>query len=246
MISYIVESVEIPFDKDWKKIAISLSGGADSALLSYLICDFIEKENLKNIEIHLISHVRCWKTKPWQKYDSLNIYNWLANHFNKIKFERHTNFIAPDLEYGIIGPTITDEYGKKVSGDNIQARAFAEYICHLKDINAYYNAVTKNPKNVDFKGMIERDIDLNSSNEHLLLMKHMDRWAIHPFRFVDKSWIVSQYKKIGLEDLFNLTRSCEGEFEELNYKTYTPGQYVPVCGTCFWCKEREWAIEQNK
>jgi hypothetical protein len=75
-------------------------------------------------------------------------------------------------------------------------------------------------------------------------MKHMDRWAIHPVRFVDKSWVISQYKRLEIIDLLELTRSCEGTFEEIDLTNYTKGQYVPVCGECFWCKERRWAIEQ--
>jgi len=74
----------------------------------------------------------------------------------------------------------------------------------------------------------------------------MDKVVSHPFRFVDKAWVVNKYKELGIMDLFNITRSCEGEFENINYKTYTPGQDVPICGHCFWCKEREWAIEQSK
>ena len=237
-----IDGVEIFFDSGWKNIAVSLSGGADSTLLAYLLCDHIREKNLEHITIHIISHVRCWKTKPWQKYDSLKIYNWLIQDFTKIKFERHTNFISPDLEYAVTGPSLIDEYGKKVSGDNIQIRGFAEYICHTYGIDAHYNAVTRNPKGVDFFGMVERDIDPNDDNRHLVLMKHMDRWAIHPFRFIEKSWIVKQYYRLGLEDLLENTRSCEGEVEDLNYKTYRPYQNVPVCGKCFWCKEREWAI----
>ena len=241
-----VDGVNIPFNKDWKNISISLSGGADSTLLTYLLCDHIRKEKLEDITIHIISHVRCWKTKPWQKYDSLRVYNWLEEEFKKLNFKRHTNFISPDLEYAVTGPSLTDEYDKKVSGDNIQIRGFAEYICYTLDIDAYYNAVTRNPKDVDFKGMTERDIDPDDNNSYLVLMKHMDRWAVHPFRFIEKSWIVKQYFRLGLEDLLENTRSCEGEVEGLNYKTYRPYQFVPICGKCFWCKEREWAIEQNK
>jgi hypothetical protein len=237
-----IDDVNIPFEKHWENIAIGVSGGADSALLAYLICSLITNDTT----VHIISHTRMWKTRPWQQQDSLNVYNWLTNKFPKIKFKRHTNFIAPDIEYGNIGPSIVDEYDKNVSGDNIQQRSYAEYICYNEDCEAYYNAVTRNPRGIDLGGMIERSIEPTESNQHLTLMIHMGRYAIHPFRFVEKDWIIKQYKRLEIEDLLNTTRSCEGEFETINYKTYIKGQVVPTCGVCFWCKERAWAINESK
>lgn len=245
MKQHIVDGVKIPFNSDWKNIAVSVSGGADSALLAYLLCSKIQELDIQ-VTVHVISHIRMWKTRPWQRHNADDVFNWLFQEFDHIKFVRHTNFIAPDLEYGNIGPSLTDEYGKTVSGDNIQQRAYAEYICFQENINAYYNAVTRNPRNVEFAGMNERDIEPNEDNTHLTLMKHMNRWVCHPFRFIEKSWIIKQYKELKIESLLDKTRSCEGEFGKLNYKSYTPGQYVPTCNKCFWCKEREWAIEQNK
>jgi hypothetical protein len=241
-----IDGVYIPFDEKWRSIAISVSGGADSALLAYLLCSIVNGRHLPEFKIHIISHIRMWKTRPWQQHDSLNVYNWLVKKFPTIPFQRHINFIAPELEYGNIGPTLVDEYGKTVSGDNIEQRAFAEYVCCQYNAGGYYNAVTRNPKGVDFKGMAERDIDPTEENVRLLAMVHMDRWALHPFRFTEKSWVLKQYKKFDLSELLDLTRSCEGEFKDIDYKTYIPGQYVPTCGECFWCKEREWAIEQSK
>jgi len=238
----LVDDLEIPFDITWQSIAISVSGGADSALLAYLICYKATPGTIINI----ISHTRMWKTRPWQSDNSLTVYNYLANEFPALAFKRHTNFIAPELEYGAAGPTVYDEYGKFVSGDNIQQRAFAEYICFNEDIDAYYNAVTRNPKGINLGGMKERDIDPSEYNKHLSEMIHMGRRVFHPFRFIDKAWIIKQYYRLNLTSLLSITRSCEGEFENINYTNYIHGQFVPTCGKCFWCKEREWAIEESK
>jgi len=237
--------VNIPFDKEWKNVAVSVSGGADSALLAYMICE-LAREQEHDVTVHIINHVRMWKTRPWQQYDADRVYNWLFQRFYHTTFKRHINFIAPELEYGNIGPSLTDEYGKKVSGDNIQQRAYAEFICHKYNVDAYYNAVTRNPRLAQFNGMQERDIERNEDNKHLEYMIHLDRVASHPFRFVDKSWVLNKYKELDIMELFNLTRSCEGEFKDIDYTNYKAGQPVPVCSECFWCKEREWAIEQNK
>ena len=236
-----IDGVVIPFDDSWD-IAISLSGGADSALLAYLLCSKATEQQT----IHIINHTRMWKTRPWQQYDAIAVYEYLLDKFPKLTFVFHKSFIAPELEYGNMGPALTDEYGKAVSGDNIQQRAYAEYVCHTYDVDAYYNAVTHNPREVGFNGMRERDVERNGENGHLEYMIHMGKVASHPFRFVDKSWVLEQYRLLDIMDLFAVTRSCEGEFENITYETYTPGQYVPVCGECFWCKEREWAIESSK
>ena len=225
------------FDKKWNNIAVSVSGGADSALLLYLLCKEVTSQT-----VHIVNNVRCWKTKPWQEHDAECVIAWIKEKFPEINFELHRNFIAPDIEYGVIGPSIKDEYNKIVSGDNIQIRAFAEYVCFKNNIDAYYNGVTKNPDE-DLGGMAERNITPTDDNKHLLIMEHMGKLAIHPFRFISKDIIISMYKKENVVELFNITRSCEGTFDWLDYKNYKKGELVPVCNECFWCRERDWAVD---
>jgi len=237
------DGVEIPFNRSWNSIAVSSSGGADSTLLAHLLCSLITEYNV-TIDVHFISHIRMWKTRPWQVHNCENIYNLFNKKFPNIKFYRHVNFISPALEWSNTGSIIKDEYGKITSGEIIEIQSFAEYICFHNDIDAYFNGVTMNPKNVNFKGHYKRDIDSTENNQFLKLKIHMGKIASHPFRFVDKSWVLKTYKKLDLMELFDQTKSCEGEFEGLDYRTYKNGDPVPECGTCFWCKEREWAIEK--
>ena len=235
-----VDGVYFPLDKNWKNIGISVSGGADSALLAYLLCELIQTNNY-DITVHVITHVRCWKTRPWQRHNSLDVYTALLAKFKNIRFVRHENFLPPDFEWGTKGPTIVDEYGKLNSGDIIEIRAFAEYISHKENLDAYFNAVTHNP-DIEIEGaMLTRDIEAKPENLSKMITTHMGKLSSHPFRFINKSWIYKQYKKLDILSLFDITRSCEGEFSDITYKTYTPGQYVPVCKKCFWCAERTWA-----
>jgi len=232
--------MNLHFNENWNNIAVSVSGGADSALLLYLLCKKVTFQT-----VHIINNIRCWKTKPWQQHDAERVIAWFKSRFPEINFQVHQNFVAPDIEYANIGPTIKDEYGKMVSGDNIQIRAYAEFVCTKYNIDAYYNGVTKNPTD-NLDGMSERDIEPTEDNKHLEVMEHMGKLAIHPFRFISKDVIIKMYQEENIQGLFDITRSCEGEFPGLDYTTYKPGQTVPTCGTCFWCKERKWAIEQAK
>lgn len=219
-------------NKDWKRIGISLSGGADSALLAYLICKTVSTTT----EIHINTQIRCWKTRPWQEHVADNVIAWLKNNFDH-KFYVHKNLVPPELEE----PTeylIKDEYGKMKSGNRIILRSHNEYIAHKYNLDALYAGVNMNP-DIDIPGKVaERD--------HGHIAPHFVHNGVdicHPFVYTKKNWIIRQYYKNNIEQLLNITRSCEGEFEGLNYTTYIPGQHVPECGECFWCKERQWGID---
>lgn len=225
---------------EWKKVGISVSGGADSALLAYLVC------SNTNADIHIITQIRCWKTRPWQRQNSLDVYHWLVDNFPKNKFFRHEGFIPPDLEWGRSGPNIIDENGKLKSGNQIILRSHNEYIIHREKLNAWFAAVNKNP---DIK--IEGSLEDRDQGHIEPLIKHMGIDICHPFIYTTKDQIIKEYYNHNIIDLLNLTRSCEGDnidypdiFQGLDYTNYIPGQHVPTCGKCFWCKEREWAIEQ--
>lgn len=242
--SHIIHKLDdtyIPFDTSWKNVGIAVSGGADSALLAYMICKLIHDSHA-NTTVHFITTVRMWKSRPWQKFNSLDVYNYISTCFPSIKTTRHESFIAPDLEWGSKGPNIIDDYGQLVSGDIVQLRSYAEYVSYTNSLDAYYNAVTKNP-NVDLAGKLDkRDVEPSPETFHLAIKPHMNTLACHPFRFVNKSWIYKQYVTLDILDLFDLTRSCEGDFDNLDYTNYIMNQSVPTCGKCFWCLEREWAI----
>lgn len=224
---------DLYLNSKWKKIGVSISGGADSALLAYFIC------SNSTAEIHFTNQVRMWKTRPWQEHVADTVINWFKNRFNN-KFFVHRNLIPPELEEGI-GPLIQDEYGKMKSGNRIILRSYNEYIAHKFNLDALYGAVNKNPDE-KFDGALE-DRDLPTLSPFFM---HNGIAICHPFVYTMKNWIIKQYYDYKILDLLELTRSCEGEFEDITYKTYQPGQDVPTCGKCFWCKEREWAIEQNK
>ena len=223
--------INLYLNSDWKRIGISLSGGADSALLAY----FILKET--DADIYFTTQIRMWKTRPWQRYIAKDVVEWFRDRFTH-RMEHIEGFIPPEMEEPHT-TYITDEYGATKPGNRIILRAHNEWIAHTYNLDAWFNGVNKNP-NINIPGRLEE----RDEGVLPLHMKHMGVDVCHPFVYTAKDWIVKQYYKENIVDLFNLTRSCEGEFEGLDYTTYTPGQTVPTCGDCFWCKEREWGIEQ--
>lgn len=251
-----ISGVYVPLDKTWKNIGISMSGGLDSALLTYILCTLIEQYNL-DITVHIISHVRMWKLRPWQQYISKDVFDYLQKRFSNIKMERYEGFIPIGLEWKNNAATLVkNEYGVEEFGDVLMMRSYAEFIGHNKNFDAYYNALTKNPSGVKLTWALEnRNLTTYDiiNNFDYTIKKYNEKSVIsRPFRFVEKDWIVGRYKEFGIMELFNLTRSCEGDkiqfpeiFGDLDYTNYLPGQDVPTCGKCFWCQEREWGLDNS-
>jgi hypothetical protein len=247
-----VDGLDIPFNLQWRKIGINLSGGADSALLLTVLCKIIA-DNKIDCDVHAISHVRCWDSRPWQGPIALDVYNKFVADYPTIKFERHTNYIPPELEWGVLGPITTDDKGRQRSGDQIAVGSFNKYIMFKEKFDSVFNATSANPAGSNWiGGMKDREKPASEGTLEDLVMIKKQHSMCHPFRFVDKSWIVRQYHKLGKLDLYNMTRSCEGDLGNKdikavvpNLESYDPALHtidkLPKCGECWWCKEREWA-----
>ena len=194
-----------------------MSGGADSSCLAMLLGKIITENNY-DCKIHFITFTRCWNTRPWQGPIAVNVYNKLKEMYPGLIVERHINYIPPELEWGNTnGPILNGR-----SGDQIEGSSFNSYIAYTQNLDAVFNATSKNP-------------GANGFDNRLLKR--------------EKDWIVAQFFIHNAEDLYNTTRSCEGDINDGNAKPilpnglddYKPGMFIPLCGSCFWCLERSWA-----
>ena len=246
LIKETVSGLDLYFDPNWKTVAVNLSGGADSALLMHIVCSIIEKNKL-DTKIKAITYQRCWTTRPWQDWWSIQVYNKLKEYFPNIITERITNYIPPELEYGVSGPIIDGR-----SGDQIIVGSFNKFAAWKHNLDAIFNATSKNPKDDDRDDrMSNRDGEAENGELKDLWMENKSVKTVfaHPLRYVQKDWIVAQYHIRNILDLYNTTRSCEGDImlndsvkEVVPYFTdYVEGMDIPTCGECWWCYEREWA-----
>jgi hypothetical protein len=245
-----INGLDIPFSPSWKQIGINVSGGADSSCLALLLGKIIT-ENGYDCKVHIITFTRCWNTRPWQGPIALNVFNKLKEMFPGLIVERHINYIPPELEWGATNGPILD--GR--SGDQIEGSSFNAYVAYTYKLDAVFNATSKNPGSDGFDNrLLKRDKDAEDGALEDLLFVRKGTFFCHPFRFVKKNWIVAQYFMHGAEDLYNTTRSCEGDINDGQAKEILPnglddyktGMYIPLCGSCFWCLERNWAESKIK
>lgn len=111
------------------------------------------------------------------------------------------------------------------------------------------SGITSNPKvevvMEDSRGKI-RNItkdglpDRVTNNAPQMLFGSDGQRFYHPFVNVDKRFVAAMYKKYNVEDLLDLTRSCEAIPSE--DAPFDPNFEKTPCGHCWWCLERKWAF----
>lgn len=243
-----INGLDIMFDSKWKRIGVNLSGGADSAMLAVLLCKIISS-HLLNTKIDIITYQRCWQTRPWQGYISIQVFNKIKEMYPNIIQNRHTTYIPPELEHGVIGPIINGR-----SGDQIIVGSFNKFAAWEYNLDAVFNATSKNPDDSREDRMKNRDKDAECGKLHdvWVYADKLDTVFAHPFKFVKKDWIVAQYHMHNILDLYQTTRSCEGDIAYnhavsdvcKDFTEYSDGMHIPICNECWWCAERAWAESQ--
>jgi hypothetical protein len=252
-----VHGLTIPFSDKWKTIGMNLSGGADSACLTMLLAGIIEDNNY-NCKIQVISHCRCWTTRPWQLPISINVYNKLKEKWPNIIGLRVENYIPPEIEMGALG-----FISNNTSGDMFEVSSFNGYIGYRDKLDAIFNATTKVPSGDDVENIIKKNnVNLPPKRSFAAEEGKMRDvihfgseifYTCHPFRFIEKDVIISFYHLYNNTDILDTTRSCEGDILDDRIKKVMPSvdayfnsdAEVPTCNKCFWCIEREWAISSK-
>jgi len=240
------------------KLAASC-GGKIVSTDDFVYSDSSEPIILRGILKHKIMK-QCWDDSRDFFYMDTGYFGNDVTSSNPNGWKYWHRIVKNDLQHGEIIPRPDDRWKKfnktiepwKKDGRKIIVAKPDEKPCKFYGIDLDQWTVdtvntikkyTDRPVEVRERAPKREDRDLIISTE--------DQFLCHPFRFVDKSWIVAQYFYYGIEDLFNLTRSCEGDVTHKkiaptipNYQSYKPEMDVPECGTCFWCLERNWALSQ--
>lgn len=217
------ENINIDLPDNIKNIGMKLSGGLDSSLMLYIICKYIQDENIDATIIPIT--IEKQKVKFHFKFSKMVI-DYCRKEFPKVKFGEHKK---------------TEQYPNQ--GHNETQHIFVKKLIKDRIIDCHFLGITQNPPpDIIFKnshGSIllgPPEIERKQYQEQILEINNY--YYYRPFINIDKKGICELYKKFNLMDsLFLLTRSCENESKEetTNYSTH--------CGdNCWDCHERKWGF----
>ena len=224
--------------KNATKIAVSLSGGADSAILFYHACDVLSDRTFI----------------PWSGYDTrrpdsifyaIEVYSFIKKSYPNVNILPLHKF-----EYTTVPGQFqnTKEWSwqkdpKSVAHHNEEVKLWKKH-----NYTITLNGMTSNPPDEAIK---EYKMDVDTGHGVIeprrsvrdrphFKMGNMPKRAVYsPFVQEDKSYVKMMYEKYGvLDTLFPLTASCIGFPHE------TDNGQKP-CRNCVWCKERLWAFGEE-
>ena len=233
-------SINIPITTE--NVIIRLSGGADSALLLYMICDEYQKAN-KPLSVWPITVIHG--VRNWQSYHAQQVLDYMMDKFPSVNWMTHQ--VRKCMDPG--GKPNNKNANNYV---DYQETLIDEVVETVGETCAVFNGVTANPpeeigekywgssnvfglkvwdvreKHRDWKFIEDREPVQDDSKRKLI--------HINPFIQHHKGHIAELYKKYDLiDDLLPITRSCEGW-------DYMTANYQETCVECWWCMEREWAF----
>jgi 7-cyano-7-deazaguanine synthase in queuosine biosynthesis len=214
------QSINFHINPSHKRILLNLSGGADSALVFYLLVKYLIENERHDTTIGCLT-LAFHKRYRWQARRSANIIEYMISKFNYYNILNHHT----------------------VYGEDYHDSHLHKYHKEVFERNEYDMLIGGNTANPRF------DVDIELKNgEHINLWKDcdpmigcrnetnipdtIDRYGkpyYSPFANVDKRFVASVYKQFDLDDLLQETRSCCTNMPD----------YEEPCGYCWSCGERK-------
>ena len=202
-----------------KTLALSMSGGADSTMLCYLLAKTSRRHNLQ-ITIQPYNGYDIWA--PMDSKGVVKIIKYIQSKFPNV-----------DIQWPI--STVFDTNGDFAPNDkNMYITPLIEKLVAHNVVDLVMNGISMGPplevqqtfKDWDNKINVRRLPGYHLWNEVERAIEHLS-----PLKHIDKRFIVQCYKEFDIEELLEMTNSC----------TTPEGN----CSECWWCQERTWALNET-
>lgn len=215
-----------PFGDKVKNICISVSGGADSSILTYHVVKYIKENNL-DIKVIPLTVRRAKANHPKAAHRAMaRIRELLGDDILLPTVEMQPDVTAKDYE--------EDKYFNK-TWYNIFKDGKAELVMDGT------SSIPSTEDLANFKDKSGEVMDFRKFGEERNVVNHVEyngvkTFSYRPFINETKKYVAELYQVDNLmEELFPFTRSCE-TLDTMMWET------LEHCGECWWCEERQWAF----
>lgn len=205
----------LPLLETVKNVGIRLSGGADSAILAYMLAIY-KRDYRPHLKLRPITCVN--PIKPYQEIFAKRVMAKITE-LTGVEFDEHYVGYLEGIDYrkeqGIFSATLYSE----------------------NKLDVQYMGETSNPPLE-----VEADWDVDGAGRDKSRdgfdTTHVPITKYRPFRNINKKAVAELYEYFGvLESLFPLTRSCEITLEWSN-----DVNFINHCNRCWFCFERKWGF----
>jgi len=236
-------NIEFTIPKHYKNIGYKVSGGADSAIVGWMLCKTIVEECNSEPVVYPITMDQ--PGKAYQVKFAKGVVAFLKLHWPTVTFSEHITGVGSE-PITVVDPHMGDE-GKANPNYNDDQRIITQRLLDQLKVRCIFNGVTANPS--EFVGQDERHQQVsmpperNRTGTPLPIQYSQDPHehpdfngpgnVYSPLINIDKKGVKELYEYFGvLDSLFPLTRSCENWTDD----------FSSHCGVCWFCLERLWGF----
>jgi len=223
--------VELPFNNN--VVGLSMSGGADSTMLCYLLAKF-----LPNVIIQPINGFDL--NAPGDSNKLPKIIEYIRNDFKDVQIKwplstvfSNNNTVSVKQDY--LRPLKTTALAYGLCDIMLSGITMGPPIEHQQRFNTFDNMASEYGQN------IKRIKGYNQYGDEVLYDLYDEVKDGGPFSEVDKRFVIQCYKDFDKEDLLNMTDSCVA-FNVCNDTSKKPSELQDR--KCWWCCERDWAVRE--
>lgn len=199
------------------KVGIKLSGGADSAIVCYMLAKYIKEERP---EVTLFPITCVAEGKAYQEIFAKKVVNKIEE---LLDFKFGTHYVTH----------VRADNSENYTGDQ---DAFVFGLYDKKLLEQHFAGINAMPNKEDAPELYDFPDDMLPSDDRskqIPKRAHRNGSSTRPLINIDKKGVAEHYNRLGvMDELFPMTRSCEEYTEDFSNH----------CGWCWFCLERKWGF----
>jgi hypothetical protein len=228
------QTVSISVPDEYDRIMISVSGGADSAMLMWIILKYLRANSRILKDITITTGVDT--SRLHNEWNAREVFLAISEKFSE------QNFIHDIFYYSKEGPKMKYhvDHEKKLKQSGIKCMYYGRTASPPKEIQQKitYKAFDQYETNMYDDQARPEDRDVETELKRTEIYWADGSYESIPFDNVDKMFIANLYKEDDymMNVVYPLTASC------ISNEPDKTKSFSEPCRKCWWCQERYWAF----